>query len=127
MSFILAGLLDAKANAKGVLTLTPDALVFNNSNARALIAVTRIIAVSTGDERLEKGGTAGKVARKAIPYGAVLCWEPSLKSRSTSSLWSIAMYMRDTMRRSSCCPRSRRRRYNRRSLQRQLRFLWFNR
>jgi hypothetical protein len=65
----LAGLPDAKANAKGVLTLTPDALVFNNSNARALIAVNRIIAVSTGDERLEKGGTAGKVARKAIPYG----------------------------------------------------------
>jgi hypothetical protein len=28
-----------------------------------------VIAVSTGDERLEKGGTSGKVARKAIPYG----------------------------------------------------------
>ena len=69
MSFILAGLLDAKANAKGVLTLTPDALVFDDSNARTLIAVNRIIAVSTGDERLEKGGTAGEVARKAIPYG----------------------------------------------------------
>jgi hypothetical protein len=65
----LAGLPDVKSNTKGDLSLTPDALMFSNSDVRALIATNRITAVFTGDERAEKGGTTGQIARKVIPYG----------------------------------------------------------
>lgn len=87
----LAGLPDAKANAKGMLTLTPDALVFNNRNARALIAVNRITAVSTGDERSERGGTAGKVARKVILFGV----GPALGVVSQKSVDLLTVEYRD--------------------------------
>src|ERR1700761_7583093 len=65
----LAGLPDIKPNAKGDLSLVPGKLMFSNSDVRAFIATNRITAVFTGDERAEKGGTAGQIARKVIPYG----------------------------------------------------------
>ncbi|WP_213806637.1 hypothetical protein [Granulicella sp. dw_53] len=65
----LAGLPDAKPRIKGVLILTPNALSFTSEGVHALIPLKRIFAVSIGDERVERGGTTGQIARKIIPYG----------------------------------------------------------
>lgn len=65
----LAGLPDVKSNVKGALTLTPNALVFTRSDVNASIARDRITGVYVGDERTAPWGTAGRIARKGIPYG----------------------------------------------------------
>jgi hypothetical protein len=86
----LAGLPDVKADAKGTLTLTPDALVFNTGNAPALIAANRIVTVSTGDERVERGGTAGKMSR-LLPFGV----GPALGVVSQKSVDLLTVEYRD--------------------------------
>ena len=65
----LAGLPDAKPNTKGTLKLTPAALVFTSTDIDALIPFKRIISVSIGDERTERGGKTRSIASKIIPYG----------------------------------------------------------
>ena len=65
----VAGLEEVKANVSGDLTLSPAALTFSNKNVTASIPRERIVNVFTGDQRTEPWGTAGKIARKVIPYG----------------------------------------------------------
>src|SRR5882757_9585277 len=65
----ITGLIDAKPNIKGDLSLTPNALVFSNADINAPISLNRIIAVTAGFEKTEKGGTAGRVGRTVIPFG----------------------------------------------------------
>ena len=60
---------DAKPGIKGNLTFNSNALVFSNSAINSPIALNRIIAVSAGYEKTEKGGTAGRVGRNIIPFG----------------------------------------------------------
>lgn len=66
----IAGLPDTKPNVKGLLALDREGLIFSNSTIHAGIPLSRIEAVSIGDERSEPGGKPGAIARKAIPYGA---------------------------------------------------------
>jgi hypothetical protein len=65
----IAGLPDTKPNVKGLLTLDQEGLVFSNSTIHASVPLSRIEAVSIGDERSEPGGKPGAIARKVIPYG----------------------------------------------------------
>ena len=65
----VAGLDEVKANVSGDLTLSPSALTFSNKTVTTSIPRERIVNVFIGDQRTEPWGTAGKIARKAIPYG----------------------------------------------------------
>jgi hypothetical protein len=65
----LAGLPDAKPRTQGELRLEPEAVEFNSGEIHAAIPLNQIIAVNIGDERTEKGGVAGQVAGRAIPFG----------------------------------------------------------
>jgi hypothetical protein len=65
----LVGLPDVGARTKGDLSLSFDALEFNSGELHADIPLKQITAVNIGDERTEKGGTAGQVARRLIPFG----------------------------------------------------------
>ena len=65
----LVGLGDVKEQTKGALHLQPRELEFTSKEVRAAIPVDHMLAISVGDERTERGGTAGKIARKVIPYG----------------------------------------------------------
>jgi hypothetical protein len=64
----VAGLADIKPEAKGSLSLTPDALDFVTKASHGEIPFDRITAVFIGDERVATGGAAGRVAR-LLPYG----------------------------------------------------------
>jgi hypothetical protein len=65
----VAGLEEVKANVAGNLTLSPAALTFSNKTVSTSIPRDRIVNVFTGDQHTEPWGTAGKIARKVIPYG----------------------------------------------------------
>ena len=65
----IAGLLDAKPNIKGQLTMSDTALGFSSPGFTAQIPFTRITSVSTGDIRIETGGTTGRIVRQVIPFG----------------------------------------------------------
>lgn len=68
----MTGLIEPQFNSKGKLTLTPAALIFSTGNVKSEIRRDRIIAVSVGDERVEKGGMPARVGRDLIPFGGGL-------------------------------------------------------
>jgi len=68
-AIVLVGLPDAKPRTAGDLHLGPEALEFNSGEIHAKIPLNQITAVNIGDERTERGGTAGQVARRVIPFG----------------------------------------------------------
>ncbi len=68
----LIGLPGVAANAEGDLSFSNKSLNFTTKDSSTDIAKRRIIAVSSGDERVETGGTTGKIARMVIPYGGGL-------------------------------------------------------
>ena len=68
----ILGLPDAKANVKGEIIIAQNALVFQSADLRVELPYSRILGISIGDERVEKGGTLGMIGRKAIPYGGGL-------------------------------------------------------
>ncbi|SEG33889.1 hypothetical protein SAMN05421819_2574 [Bryocella elongata] len=63
------GLMEAKAHAKGTLALNTDTLTFNSRSAHVVLPRTRILAMSTGHERVELFGTTGQILRMVIPDG----------------------------------------------------------
>jgi hypothetical protein len=65
----MAGLNNVKIGAKGDLRITKRSIDFESENITSSLPLDEIVAVYTGDERAEKGGTAGEVVRK-LPYGA---------------------------------------------------------
>jgi len=65
----LVGLPDVGARTKGDLSLSFDALEFDSGELHADIPLKQITAVNIGNERTEKGGTAGQMARRVIPFG----------------------------------------------------------
>ncbi|QHN03977.1 hypothetical protein FTO74_11785 [Granulicella sp. WH15] len=66
---LVVGLEQVKPNTKGLLLLSPEALLFSSNDVRSSIPRDRITNVFIGDERTEPWGTTGKVVRKIIPYG----------------------------------------------------------
>jgi hypothetical protein len=68
------GLSEIKAKAKGTLAVSPTHVVFTTASGQAAIDRSKIISISTGDERVETGGKEGKLVRMAagiaVPYGA---------------------------------------------------------
>lgn len=60
---------NATQNTKGELVLTEDTLSFVDSSQRVVLFRRQVKSVTFGSERVETGGTAGKVARAAVPYG----------------------------------------------------------
>ncbi len=66
---LLVGFQDMPAGAKGELTITPVNVTFTGSRGTDRLKRRQIIDVFVGDERVETGGAAGKVARIAIPFG----------------------------------------------------------
>jgi hypothetical protein len=59
----LAGPGDVKPGTRGALRLTAKDLYFESAAAHASVPISQIASVSKGDERAERGGTAGIVAR----------------------------------------------------------------
>jgi len=68
----LIGLPGITPNTEGDLSSNGKNLYFTTEHSSIEIAKRRIIAISSGDERVETGGTTGKIARMAIPYGGGL-------------------------------------------------------
>jgi hypothetical protein len=68
----LIGFPSVAPNTEGVLDFGGNTLHLLTKNSSTDIDKQRIIAVSVGDERIETGGLAGKLARVAIPYGGGL-------------------------------------------------------
>ena len=66
------GLPGLTANSAGVLSLTRTSLRFQTPKTLAEVPLLRLIAVSGDGERVETGGTTGRVARLLIPYGGGL-------------------------------------------------------
>jgi hypothetical protein len=62
-AIFLAGLGDVKPGTRGTLRLTDKDLYFESATAHASVPISQITSVSKGDERAEKGGTAGIVVR----------------------------------------------------------------
>lgn len=62
------GLPGVKPSMEGTLTISPAGVVFFQTNGEASIERANVMAVSVGNERMEKGGTIGKIGRK-LPYG----------------------------------------------------------
>ena len=87
----LVGLSDAKPGTQGQLHLDPEALEFNSGEIHAAIPLNQITAVNIGDERTERGGTAGQVARRVIPFGG----GPALGVASQKSVDLLTVEYRD--------------------------------
>ena len=66
---LLAGLSEVKAKTKGYLSLTPSALLFTTPAGSTSVPRDEILTVTTGDVRVETGGTTGKITRALIPFG----------------------------------------------------------
>ncbi len=66
---LLAGFHDMPVGAKGELAVTPTAVTFTSAGETDRLKRRQISDVFVGDERVETGGAAGKVARIAIPFG----------------------------------------------------------
>jgi hypothetical protein len=70
---VLIGLPGIDPNTPGELIVGPSTVRFAAvQGGRAEILRHRILSVSVGDERIETGGTAGRIARILIPYGGGL-------------------------------------------------------
>ena len=63
------GLPTAKKNAKGTLVMNLDALTFTTKSNNYTIPRRSILAVSSGNERVELWGMKGRLLRMAIPDG----------------------------------------------------------
>ena len=68
----LIGLPEVGVNTEGSLSLIGKEIVFTSRGVAAKIPRQRLIGVSTGEERVEMGGTTGRIARLVIPYGGGL-------------------------------------------------------
>ncbi|HEY1743952.1 MAG TPA: hypothetical protein VGG18_12365 [Granulicella sp.] len=68
----LIGLPGIAPNSVGTLSFNGRNLRFTTEQGFAEIPHQRIIEASSGDERIETGGTTGKIARMLIPYGGGL-------------------------------------------------------
>ncbi len=66
---LLVGFHDMPIGAKGELAITPVNVTFTSSGVTDRLRRGRISDVFIGDERVETGGVAGKVARIAVPFG----------------------------------------------------------
>jgi hypothetical protein len=66
------GLPGMAPNTQGTLIFAPGVVRFRGETAQVAIERRRIIGVSSGEERIETGGTGGRVARVLIPYGGGL-------------------------------------------------------
>jgi hypothetical protein len=69
---VLTGLPGIAPRTDGAILLNHTMLRFQAGEQHADIARRRIISVTSGEERIETGGTAGKVTRMLIPYGGGL-------------------------------------------------------
>jgi hypothetical protein len=69
---VLIGLPDVDGNSVGDLYVGSRELEFTTEHTIVHIPEARILAVSAGDERVEFGGTSGKIARVLLPYGSGL-------------------------------------------------------
>jgi hypothetical protein len=65
----LIGLTEVRPKAEGALVVTPTEVRFDSNGQHAVIAIRTLIAVGVGDERVERGGTAAKIARMGIYDG----------------------------------------------------------
>lgn len=63
------GLPDTKANQKGVLTINSGGFIFTGNSGSYTIPRPALLAVSTGNERVELWGMKGRILRMAIPDG----------------------------------------------------------
>jgi hypothetical protein len=63
------GLPDTKKNAKGTLTVNSDGLTFTAKSSSSSVQRRSIVAVSTGNQRVELWGMKGRLLRMAIPDG----------------------------------------------------------
>ena len=68
----LIGLPGIAPNSVGTLSFNGRNLRFTTEQGFAEIPHQRMIEASSGDERVETGGTAGQIARMLIPYGGGL-------------------------------------------------------
>ncbi|RXH55914.1 hypothetical protein [Granulicella sibirica] len=68
----LIGVPGIAPGTEGTLSFDPRNLRFTSDQRTTEIARNRIIEISSGDERVETGGKAGRVARVVIPYGGGL-------------------------------------------------------
>ena len=66
---LLVGLIGIKDNAKGSLSLSPTALIFSTPESHASIDRATMLSAAVGYERMEMGGTAGRITRAVIPFG----------------------------------------------------------
>jgi len=69
---VLTGLPGIVPRTDGAILLNHTTLRFQAGEQHTDIARRRIISASSGEERIETGGTAGKVTRMLIPYGGGL-------------------------------------------------------
>jgi len=69
---LLLGLPEIAPNSAGLLSFDSANLRFAVGPVDVLIPRQRILSISSGDERIETGGTTGRVARMVIPYGGGL-------------------------------------------------------
>lgn len=65
----ILGMPDVKAKENGTLTITPQSLTFTGKSATAVIDMTSIVALSSGNERVELWGIKGRILRMVIPDG----------------------------------------------------------
>jgi hypothetical protein len=68
----LIGMPGVAPNTTGKFVITRNGLRFIGHDSFAEIDSSRILSVSTGDERIETGGTGGRIVRAVIPYGGGL-------------------------------------------------------
>lgn len=66
---LLVGFQDIPSGARGRLAITPSNVTFTSSSVTGRLLRGQISDVFVGDERVETGGIAGKVARIATPFG----------------------------------------------------------
>ncbi len=69
---VLIGWPGVAPDTEGDLSFGTKSLSFTNERSSGEISKSRIIAVSSGDEQIETGGTTGRIARVVIPYGGGL-------------------------------------------------------
>lgn len=63
------GMPDVNAKENGTLTITPQYLKFIGKSGSSVIDRPSIVALSTGNERVELWGMKGRLMRMAVPYG----------------------------------------------------------
>ena len=64
----LIGLAGVDSNIRGTLMVSPEGIAFTSRREITYINASRIIALSAGDQRVEKGGASGRIGRM-LPFG----------------------------------------------------------